>query len=70
MASQAPSAAKILSTHIAGTPFPVGHLYVLVVSGTVSKSLVTGHTLEPPMLFDAMVYQDIDHVKYPDKSHR
>ena len=70
MASQAPSAAKILSTHIAGTPLPVGHLYVLVVSGTVSKSLVTGHTLEPPMLFDAMVYHDIDHVKNLDKSHR
>ena len=61
MASQALPAAKILSTHIAGTPFPVGHLYVLVVSGMLSKYLVTVHTL---------VYPDIDHVKYPDKSRR
>jgi hypothetical protein len=48
MASQALPAAKILSTRIAGTPFSVGHLYVLVVSGSLSKSLVTVHTLEPP----------------------
>ena len=56
MASQALPAAKILSTHIAGTPFPVGHLYVLVVLHL--KWYVI-------MLFDAMVYPDIDHVKYP-----
>ena len=60
MASQALPAAKILSTHIAGTPFPVGHLYVLVVLHL--KWYVI-------MLFDAMVYPDIDQTN-PDKSRR